>query len=114
MMDAQRSCNYATAREYALILRAWLRDGGFYPTNKEPDDVDAAIRDILKPACLPHTLSSIFGSMSCIFCDAGDEIGSVEAAIEAGWTKIQPISDMASTTHLAICPECRRSQDEDE
>lgn len=114
MIDAKHSGKYATAREYALILRTWLDRDGFYPRNIDPNDVDEHIRQILKPACLPETLSAIFGSLACAFCDAGDEIQSVEEAIEAGWTKIQPVNNMAGTTHLAICPECRRNQDEDE
>lgn len=90
MIAAKRSGKYSTAREYALILRVWLDRGGFYPRSLNRNDVDEEIRQLLKPACLPATLSAVFGSLACVFCDAGNEIQSVEEAIEAGWTKIQP------------------------
>jgi hypothetical protein len=112
MIAAKRSGNYAAAREYALILQAWLRKGGFNPKSIAPEEVDATITQILKPAFLPESLSAIFGSLACVFCDAGDEIQSIEEAIQSGWTKIQPVNDMAGTTHLGLCPECRRNQDE--
>ena len=90
MIAAKRSGDYATAREYALILRAWLDRGGFYPRGIDRIKVDEQIRTLLKPACVPQALCATFGSLACIFCDAGDEIDSVNEAIEAGWTKIQP------------------------
>ena len=114
MIAAKRSGDYATAREYALILRAWIDRGGFYPRSIDQDEVDVQIRKLLKPACLPQALCAIFGSLACIFCDAGEDIASVEEAIEDGWTKIQPVNDFAGTTHLGLCPICRRGQDEDE
>ena len=113
MIAAKKCGDYATAREYALILQAWLDRGGFYPRGIDRTKIDEQLRKLLRPACVPQTLCTVFGQLACIICDAGDEIDTVDDAILKGWTKIQPVDDF-SGRHLGLCPECRRKQDEDE
>jgi hypothetical protein len=113
ILEATREHDYAKAREYALILKHWLEGGGFYPKEHEPSEVVETLGRILRPACSASALRFAFRRMSCIHCDAGQDIDSLEDAIDEGWYKIEPTVDMQNTTHIGLCPECRRKQDDD-
>ena len=113
IVEAIREHDYARAREYALILRGWLESGGFHPKGYDVNEVLDCIGRILRPACKPSALRFPFLSIVCIYCDAGQEIGDLEQAVDGGWTQIDPEVDLPNATHIGLCPECRRLNDED-
>ena len=56
MFTAMNERDFATARERALALRAWLDKGGFSPPNYSPTEVRAYLASVLRrTAGLPET-----------------------------------------------------------
>lgn len=47
LVEAIQCGDWATARERAVDLQAWLRRGGFYPPDQSQADVDANLRLVL-------------------------------------------------------------------
>lgn len=113
ILEAIAAHDYARAREYALILKNWLESGGFYPKGYDVPDILETIGRILRPACSASSLRFPFGSIVCMFCDAGPDIEQLQQAIEEAWFKIEPTVDVAGATHVGVCPACRRKQEED-
>lgn len=113
LLEAVREHDYAKAREYALILKNWLEGGGFFPKGYEATEVLETIGRILRPACSASALRFSFQRLTCMHCDAGTEIDSLEEAIDEGWCKIEPTADVPNASHIGLCPECRRKQDDD-
>lgn len=48
MYQAMRDGDYATARERAEDLKAWLEAGGFYPPNYTKEEVDGYLANVLR------------------------------------------------------------------
>jgi len=46
-------------------------------------------------------------SLVCEYCDTGDNIGSHEEAIAAGWSDIQYAPDLPMANSVGLCPACR-------
>ena len=113
LLEAIAEHDYAKAREYALILKDWLEGGGFYPKGYEAACVLDTIGRVLRPACSASALRFPFQNLACNYCDAGQEIESLEQAIDEGWIKIEPTIDVPNATHVGLCPECRCKQDDD-
>jgi hypothetical protein len=113
LLEAIAERDYARAREYALILKNWLEGGGFYPKGYEVTDILETMNRVLRPARSASSLRFPFGSIVCMFCDAGSEIESLQQAIDEGWIKIDPTVDIPGATHAGVCPACRQKQDGD-
>lgn len=103
--------DYSEARAYALTLQNWLSNRGFYPDGYVPACVDAILTQILKPACSPDAIRTLFRSLACFDFDAGQEIASLKQAIDEGWTEIQPDEKILVATHLGTCLICRMEHD---
>lgn len=113
ILEANREYDYARAREYALILKAWLESGGFYPKGFEVNEILDTLGRILRPACRPAALRFPFVNIQCFHCDGGKDVESLEQAIDEGWIKIDPETELPNFSHIGLCPECRRREDED-
>lgn len=48
MYEAMKVKDFATARERAVALRAWLDRGGFYPPRYSQTEVDAYLANVLR------------------------------------------------------------------
>jgi len=48
MYEAMKAKDFATARERAVALRAWLDRGGFYPPRYSQTEVDAYLANVLR------------------------------------------------------------------
>jgi hypothetical protein len=113
ILEATREHDWARAREYALILKGWLESGGFYPKGYEVNEIRDTLERILRPACRPDSLQFPFNSIQCFHCDAGKDIDDLEDAIDLGWIKIEPEMELANYSHIGLCPECRRIEEDD-
>lgn len=113
ILDAIAVHDYAKAREYALILKHWLEAGGFYPQGHDVAVIVGTLGQVLRPACSASALRFPFSRLACRYCDAGQDIESLEQAIDEGWIKIDPEVDLPHITHVGLCPDCRRKQDDD-
>lgn len=113
ILDAIRSHHYQRAREYALILQNWLSSGGFPPQGYDFGEVTATLGRILRPACNASALRFPFVSITCAYCDAGQDIESLEQAIDEGWTRIDPEVDIPTATHIGVCHQCRCADDDE-
>lgn len=113
MIEAARDHDYAMAREYALILKNWLESGGFYPIGHHATTVMDAMARVLRPGCTANALRFPMERLACRICDAGDALLSLGDAIESGWTGIDFAPDYPHASHIGLCPECRKGQDEE-
>jgi hypothetical protein len=50
-------------------------------------------------------------SIECLYCDAGPEIDSRDAAEAAGWIDIEADPDGLAWNHLGVCPDCSERLD---
>ena len=105
--------DYAEARIYAAILHSWLEKRGFYPDGYPPERVDALLAELLKPACAPNAIRTTFQSLTCYDCDAGQDIASLQQAIDEGWTDLVGDEDLTVTSHFGSCPLCRMQQSQE-
>ncbi len=48
MLESFRDGDWDTARESALMLRVWIKNKGFYPTNITKEATDQMIANILE------------------------------------------------------------------
>lgn len=48
MANAFHENDHEPAREFALMLKDWLRKGGFYPPNRPKLEVDTYIKHVLR------------------------------------------------------------------
>jgi hypothetical protein len=46
-------------------------------------------------------------TLCCVDCDAGMDLLTPEAAIEAGWVEIEEAFDCPTANYLGICAECQ-------
>ena len=113
IIEAIHQHDYARAKEYALILKDWLESGGFYPKGFNVNEIFDTLGRILRPACRPAALRFPFLSIECMHCDAGKDIESLQQAIDSGWIKIDPETELPNITHIGLCPECRKIEDDD-
>lgn len=113
IVEALAAHDYARARECALILKASLESGGFYPKGFEVNHILDTLGRAMRPVCRPSALRFPFSSIVCTSCDAGQNIESLEQAIKEGWTQIDPEVDLLNATHIGLCPECRIIEDDD-
>ena len=113
ILEATREHDWARAREYALILKGWLESGGFYPKGYEVNEILILLGRILRPACRPTSLTYPFTNIQCTYCDAGDDIASLEQAVDEGWAGIDFAVDYPHPSHIGTCSDCRRLEDEE-
>ncbi|MEZ6129184.1 MAG: hypothetical protein R3C59_10920 [Planctomycetaceae bacterium] len=111
ILDALRTKDDAEARRAASALRDWLETGGCFPEGQNPVCVEFLLNRLLQPACAANVDQFPFLSITCYDCDAGQHIASIEQALIEGWTEIEADEKLRVTSHLGICPECRRAQD---
>ena len=58
---------------------------------------------------MPRQGSSIVCfTLSCVRCDAGDDLHSFEAALARGWIEITFAPDLPMANFIGVCPECQR------
>ena len=111
ILDYLATHDYVEATTYARILQNWLAHRGFYPEGYSPENVDALLNELLKPACASNAMEMRFQSLSCYHCDAGQHIASLPQAIDEGWIEIMGDEELTVTSHLGTCPTCRMAQD---
>lgn len=107
MFQAMKDEDHATARELALALQRWFAKGGFCPDEFSPEVIHLYIESVLRRTigdCKPELPFSLV----CLHCDAGEGLAYEEEAMDAGWTEIEPASDLLQANFLGICPDCRR------
>lgn len=105
MFEAMKAGDLETARERALALKAWFAKGGFYPHQYTPQAMHAYIASVLRRTA-GHGPEPVF-SLTCRYCDAGMGIETEEAAIDEGWSEIEPAFALAEANYCGVCPDCR-------
>jgi len=53
----------------------------------------------------PEIPSGVPFTLVCEYCDAGEEIGSREEAIAAGWSNLEYAPDLPMANFIGLCPE---------
>ncbi|GAB5407248.1 MAG: hypothetical protein Aurels2KO_54790 [Aureliella sp.] len=105
MLDSICVCDYERARNYGLILQAWLDDGGEPPEGEHPDDVRRRIATLVEPVCDVASLTTPFLGLCCEYCgDEGPE--SLIDAIDQRWSAIQA-ERFGIWSHVGVCPTCK-------
>lgn len=69
-----------------------------------PDRKNVCVSDVI-PRDVPF-------SLSCAECD-GDSPDSYDEAVQDGWTQITYYPEGTSENFLGLCPDCRRSEDQE-
>ena len=110
ILEHLETLDYAEARTYAGILHNLLEKRGFYPEGYQPERVDAVLEELLKPACAPSAIRVTFRSLTCYDCDVGQDIVSLQQAIDDGWTELVGHESLTAISHRGICPACRMQQ----
>lgn len=112
ILDALREHDYARAREYALILKAWLEGGGFFPKGATSHEVYSLLGRTLRPACSCSSLRFPFQAIRCTHCNALSGNANLQDAIDAGWFQIDIEPDAIHVSHAGMCPRCREHDDQ--
>jgi hypothetical protein len=106
MFAAMKANDFETARELALALKDWFRNGGFYPHQYTPEAMHAYIASVLRRTTgYGHNVPF---SLTCFHCDDGTGLESEEEAMDAGWTEIQPAYALPQANYCGLCPDCRK------